>query len=74
VPTIASREAGVNKIVRSVVRVDAGDAEELASRILAVIRSRRLQGWLSRLGQAEIAKMSWMRPAFECLAIYHEVA
>ena len=74
VPTIAARQAGVNEVVRSVIRVDAGNVPALADRILRVLDSPRLRARLSRMGRAEVARMSWRIPATRCLEVYREVA
>ncbi len=74
VPTIAARQAGVNEVVRSVIRVDAGNVPALADRILRLLNSPRLCARLSRMGRAEVARMSWRLPASRCLEVYREVA
>jgi len=64
----------VTEVVRSGVRVDPGDVSGLAERILRIVDSPRLQARLSRMGRAEVARMSWRLPASHCLEIYREVA
>jgi glycosyltransferase involved in cell wall biosynthesis len=73
VPTVAARLAGVTEVVRSVVRVDAGNVGELAERIVRLLDSPRLRARLSRMGRAEVARMSWQLPAARCLDAYREV-
>jgi glycogen synthase len=74
VPTVAARLAGVTEVVHSVVRVDAGNVGELAGRIIRLLDSPRLRARLSRMGRAEVARMSWRAPAARCLDVYREVA
>jgi glycosyltransferase involved in cell wall biosynthesis len=74
VPTVAARQAGVTEIVHSVVRVDAENVAELAERIVRLLDSPRLRARLSRMGRAEVARMSWQMPAARCLDVYREVA
>jgi glycosyltransferase involved in cell wall biosynthesis len=74
VPTVAARLAGVTEVVHSVVRVDAANVEALAERILRLLDSPRLRARLSRMGRAEVARMSWRLPAARCLDVYREVA
>jgi len=73
VPTVAARLAGVTEIVHSVVRVDAENVAVLAERILRLLESPRLRARLSRMGRAEVARMSWSLPAARCLDVYREV-
>jgi glycogen synthase len=73
VPTVAARLAGVTEVVHAVVRVDAGDADQLADRIVRLLDSPRLRARLSRMGRAEVARMSWRLPAARCLDVYREV-
>jgi glycosyltransferase involved in cell wall biosynthesis len=74
VPTVAARLAGVTEVVHSVVRVDAENVEALAGRIMRLLDSPRLRARLSRMGRAEVARMSWRLPAARCLDAYREVA
>lgn len=73
VPTVAARLAGVTEVVHSVVRVDAQNVEQLAGRIVRLLDSPRLRARLSRMGRAEVARMSWRLPAARCLDAYREV-
>jgi len=73
VPTVAAQLAGVTAVVRSVVRVDAGNVGALAERIVRLLDSPRLRARLSRMGRAEVARMSWRLPAARCLDAYREV-
>lgn len=73
VPTIAAREAGVHEVVHSAIPVDAADIEELARQILLVLASPSLQADLSRRGRAEVAGLTWLAPAEQCLEIYREL-
>jgi glycosyltransferase involved in cell wall biosynthesis len=73
-PVIVSRSAGVSEVVRHVLTVDFGRVDDLASRILSVLRFRPLARSLSRRGQREVARLSWRESAGRVLAVYREVA
>jgi glycosyltransferase involved in cell wall biosynthesis len=72
-PVIVSRSAGVSEVVRNVLRVDFGDVEDLASKILSVLLFAPLSRSLSARGRREVLRMSWRTSAERVRAIYEEL-
>ena len=72
-PVIVSRAAGVSEVVRHVLRVDYGDVEDLASKILSVLAFEPLRRTLSARGLAEVRGLSWRDSATVCVAVYREL-
>lgn len=72
-PVIVSRSAGVSEVVRNVLRVEFGDVEDLASKILAVLLYPPLRDALSSGGRAEVRRLSWRDAAGQCLGVYREL-
>jgi glycogen synthase len=72
-PVIVSRTAGVSEVVRHVLRVDYGDVEDLASKILSVLAFEPLRRALSARGLAEVRALSWTDAAAACVALYREL-
>lgn len=72
-PVIVSRGAGVSEVVRNVLRVDFGDVEELASKILSVLLFPPLRRSLSDRGRREVRRLSWRDAAQRVLAVYGEL-
>jgi glycosyltransferase involved in cell wall biosynthesis len=72
-PVIVSRSAGVSEVVRHVLRVDYGDVEDLASKILSVLAFEPLRRALSSRGLAEVRNLSWTDSAAACVAVYREL-
>jgi glycogen synthase len=72
-PVIVSRSAGVSEVVRHVLRVDYGDVEDLASKILSVLAFEPLRRALSARGLAEVRALSWTDAAAACVAVYREL-
>jgi glycogen(starch) synthase len=72
-PVIVSKSAGVSEVVRNVLRVEFGDVEDLASKILAVLTFPPLQETLASRGRAEVRRLSWRESAAQCLAVYREL-
>ena len=72
-PVIVSRTAGVSEVVRNVLRVDFGNVEDLASKILSVLMFSPLARALSQRGRREVRRLSWRESAVRCLAVYEEI-
>ena len=72
-PVIVSRSAGVSEVVRHVLRVDYGDVDDLASKILSVLAFEPLRRTLSSRGLAEVSALSWSDSAAACVAVYREL-
>lgn len=73
-PVILSRNAGVSEVVKNVLRVDFGDVEDLASKIISVLLFPPLREALSSGGRAEVRRLSWRDSAEKCLEVYREMA
>ncbi len=72
-PVIVSRTAGVSEVVRHVLRVQFGDVEDLASKILSVLMFPPLRDALSARGRAEVERLSWRESAWRCQTVYREL-
>ncbi len=72
-PVIVSRSAGVSEVVRHVLRVQFGDVEDLASKILSVLMFPPLKDALSARGRAEVERLSWRESAWRCRTVYREL-
>ena len=72
-PVIISKSAGVSEVVRNVLRVEFGDVDDLASKILAVLAFAPLKDALSSRGRAEVRRLSWRDAAARCVAVYREL-
>jgi glycogen(starch) synthase len=72
-PVIVSKTAGVAEIVRNLLRVDFGDVDGLASRILSVLLFPPLRDALASRGRAEVRRLSWREAAGRCLMVYREL-
>ncbi len=72
-PVIVSRSAGVSEVVRNVLRVEFGDVEDLASKILSVLSFPPLKETLSARGRADARRLSWRDAAARCVDVYREL-
>ena len=72
-PVIVSRTAGVAEVAPNVLRVEYGDVEDLASKILSVLAFPPLREALSERGRADAQRLSWRDAAARCVAVYREL-
>ncbi|MGN6368043.1 MAG: glycosyltransferase [Phycisphaerae bacterium] len=70
VPVILSKQSGVAEVLQHVLKVDFWDTEEMANKILAVLRHPPLAATLREFGQEEVRQLSWDDSARQILAIY----
>ncbi len=74
VPVIVSRQSGVAEVLKSALKVDFWDVDDLANKILAVLTRPALRASLVAEGRRELAAMRWERRAGRLLDVYNEAA
>jgi glycosyltransferase involved in cell wall biosynthesis len=70
VPVIISRQSGVAELLHHVLKVDFWDTDDLANKILAVLRHPCLADTLREEGQHEIRQLTWHDAARQTVMIY----
>jgi glycosyltransferase involved in cell wall biosynthesis len=73
-PAIVSRQSGVAEVLAHALKVDFWNVEDLADKILAVLRHPALREELTTNGRAEVARMHWDVSGARLLEVYREVA
>ena len=73
VPVIISKQSGVKEILTHVLSVDFWDINEMANKIVAVLRHPPLQSTLRQHGNFEVRKLSWIDSAQQCIKVYQSV-
>ncbi|MCK5114698.1 MAG: glycosyltransferase [Phycisphaerae bacterium] len=73
VPVIISKQSGVSEVLTHVLKVDFWDTDEMANKILAVLRHEPLQRTLSQHSQFELQKLSWNDSAVQLKEIYSKL-
>lgn len=73
-PVIVSRQSGVAEVLRSALKVDYWDVEDIANKILALLRWPALSNELLMEGRDEVRAMRWEIPAGKVRDVYREVA
>ncbi|MEW5956044.1 MAG: glycosyltransferase family 4 protein, partial [Candidatus Micrarchaeota archaeon] len=69
-PVIVSKTSGVSEVVRHCLTVDFWDVDEIASKILGVLRYAALRDEMGSSGRAEARQFSWDKVASETKWFY----
>jgi len=70
VPVILSKTAGAAEVLTHVLKVDFWDTDEIANKIVAVLRHPPLSRTLREHGCVELRRLTWTGAAERCLASY----
>jgi glycosyltransferase involved in cell wall biosynthesis len=73
VPVIVSRQSGVSEVLKSALKVDYWDTDELANKVLALLRYPALRRTLADEGRSELGSMSWEERGRRLREVYEEV-
>ena len=72
VPVIISKQSGVSEVLTHALKVDFWDVDEIANKIIAVLKYPPLEETLASYGNFEIRKLRWKDSAQRCAQIYEE--
>lgn len=72
VPVIISKQSGVSEVVQHALKVDFWDINEMANKIIAVLKHPPLASTLRQHGNFEIQKMNWVDAARACVGVYEQ--
>jgi glycosyltransferase involved in cell wall biosynthesis len=72
VPIIISKQSGVSEVITHALKVDFWDVDEIANKIVAVLRYPPLGVTLRSHGNYEVRKLRWRDSAARCAKIYEE--
>jgi glycosyltransferase involved in cell wall biosynthesis len=72
VPVIISKQSGVSEVLTHALKVDFWDTDEIANKMVAVLKYPPLQETLSSHGNFEVRKLRWKDAAAKCAKIYEE--
>lgn len=72
-PVIVSRQSGVSEVLRNALKVDFWDVDDIANKVLALLRYPALVEQLTVEGRDEIRGMRWEHPAAVLRDVYREV-
>jgi glycosyltransferase involved in cell wall biosynthesis len=72
VPVIISKQSGVSEVLTHALKVDFWDINEMANKIIAVLRHPPLASTLRQHGSFEVRRMSWTDAARACVHVYEQ--
>lgn len=72
VPVLISKQSGVSEVLTHVLKADFWDVDEIANKIIAVLKYPPLQMTLREHGNFEVRKLRWQDSAQKCARIYGE--
>lgn len=70
VPVLISKQSGVAEVLHHALKVDFWDIDEMANKIVAVLRHPPLQATLRDHGSFEVKRFSWTDSAANCIKVY----
>jgi len=72
-PVLISKQSGVVEVIHNSLKTDFWDTDEMANKIVAVLRHKELQNTLKENGQSEVRNITWDKPAVRCVDLYEEL-
>lgn len=72
VPVIISKQSGVSEVLTHALKVDFWDINEMANKIVAVLRHPPLASTLRQHGSFEVNRLSWTDAARSCVHVYEQ--
>ncbi len=73
VPVLISKSSGVSEVLVHALKCDFWDIEDMANKIIAVLRHPPLQNTLREHGSFEVRKITWDGAASRCDQVYRSV-
>ncbi|MCE5339907.1 MAG: glycosyltransferase family 4 protein [Planctomycetaceae bacterium] len=73
VPVLISKQSGVSEVLTHVLKADFWDVNEIANKIVAVLKYPPLQMTLKEHGNYEVRKLKWEDAAEKCKQVYLQV-
>jgi glycosyltransferase involved in cell wall biosynthesis len=70
---IVARSSGVAEALASSPKVEYGDVDDLAAKVLLLLERPKLRAELVEAGRAESARLRWERSAEKLLGVYAEL-
>lgn len=73
VPVLISKQSGVSEVLKNALKADFWDTNDIADKILAVLRRKPLAKTLRDEGSREVRKFIWQQAAEEVQEIYEQI-
>ncbi len=71
-PTVISKQSGVSEVVNHAFKVDFWDVDEMANKIIGILKYPCLADSMSKNAGVEIHDINWNESARKCKAVYED--
>ncbi|MBW2978156.1 glycosyltransferase family 4 protein [Candidatus Woesearchaeota archaeon] len=71
-PVLISKQSGVSEVINHCLKVDFWDIEQMANKMLGVLKYEEVSNNLKHHGSIEIKKFDWDNPAKKCVDVYNQ--
>lgn len=72
-PVLVSKQSGVSEVLKNVLKTDFWDTEEMANKIISVLRHDSLSSDLVSESFKEIPAINWNTAADKCIGVYKQL-
>jgi glycosyltransferase involved in cell wall biosynthesis len=69
-PSILSKQSGVSEVVRHALKVDFWDTEEMANKIISILKYKELAQCMRDNSLGEVKRFKWSEVADKCIKLY----
>ncbi|MBI4438643.1 glycosyltransferase family 4 protein [Candidatus Woesearchaeota archaeon] len=71
-PVIVSKNSGVSEVATHCLKVDFWDTDQLANKIIGVLRYNPLRQTMTENAETELLRISWINSAKKCVELYNK--
>lgn len=72
-PVLISKQSGVSEVLQNALKVDFWDIDDMANKIIAVLRNEPLSDQLTSYGKKEARGLTWEKAAKKIIEIYKNI-
>lgn len=72
-PVLISKQSGVSEVLTHALKTDFWDTEDMANKIVSVLKHSSLKKTLRDNGKREAQKISWQEAAKKCIDLYSRI-
>lgn len=73
VPVLVSKESGVSEILSAALKSHFWDIDDMADKVISVLRHKKLKDILSENGKEEVKAIHWKRAAESLISLYNSL-
>jgi glycosyltransferase involved in cell wall biosynthesis len=72
-PVLISKESGVSEVVSCALKSHFWDIDDMADKVISVLRHHKLKGHLSTNGREEVKNIHWKKAAETLISVYNSL-